>query len=87
MKYQCKLQNYHSFKVFPLLIVLRQKSLYFDCHSGLDPESSVFPLGQVPPQRGFYPGGRPFWAGGNLDSRLRGSDSRLVFFSTLLDPD
>jgi len=32
-------------------------------------ESSLFPLGQVPPQRGFYPGGRPFWAGGNLDSR------------------
>jgi hypothetical protein len=24
--------------------VLRQKSLYFDCHSGLDPESSVFTL-------------------------------------------
>ena len=28
--------------------VPRQKSLYFDCHSGLDPESSVFPLGQGP---------------------------------------
>jgi hypothetical protein len=24
--------------------VLRQKSLYFVCHSGLDPESSVFEL-------------------------------------------
>jgi len=24
--------------------VLRQKSLYFHCHSGLDPESSVFTL-------------------------------------------
>ncbi len=37
--------------------VLRQKSLYFGCHSGLDPESSVFPLAQ-----------RPFYAGGNVDS-------------------
>ena len=25
-------------------IVLRQKFLYFDCHSGLDPESSIFEL-------------------------------------------
>jgi hypothetical protein len=24
--------------------VLRQKSLYFDCHSGLDPESSICEL-------------------------------------------
>ena len=24
--------------------VLRQKSLYFDCHSGLDPESSISEL-------------------------------------------
>ena len=38
--------------------ILRQKFLYFDCHSGRDPESSVLPLGQ-----------RPFWTGGNLDSR------------------
>ena len=56
---------------------LSHKKLYTFCHSGLDPESSVFPLGQVPPQRGFYPGGRPFWAGGNLDSlRARGPMGR-----------
>ena len=31
--------------------VLRQKFLYFDCHSGLDPESSIFELDS--PFRGF----------------------------------
>jgi len=32
------------FSPFPYINVLRQKSLYFDCHSGLDPESSISEL-------------------------------------------
>jgi len=28
------------------------------------PHAPLDPPGQVPPQRGFYPGGRPSWAGG-----------------------
>jgi len=30
--------------MFPIDSVVRQKSLYFDCHSGLDPESSISEL-------------------------------------------
>ena len=40
---------------------MRQKSLYFDCHSGLDPESSIFEMDSRSPIKDF-------------EDKLRGND-------------